>query len=35
MPVLTVDDSTELQQDLNNFQIWCMNNGLDININKC
>lgn len=33
--VLSIDDCTKLQHDLNNFQIWCMNNGLNININKC
>jgi len=35
MPVLTVVDCTKIQQDLNQFQLWCKNNGLNININKC
>jgi len=35
MPVLTVVDCTKLQQDLDQFQLWCMNKSLNINMNKC
>jgi len=34
-PVLTVDDCTKLQHDLNQFQLWCMDHGLNINVGKC
>lgn len=33
MPI--IDDCIKLQKDLNQFKIWCLNYGLNINIYKC
>lgn len=31
----TPEDTSLLQQDLNNFNDWCFNNGLSLNVDKC
>jgi ribonucleases P/MRP protein subunit RPP40 len=33
--VESVEDATCLQEDLDGFSMWCDNNGMDLNVNKC
>jgi hypothetical protein len=33
--ILTPDDCLKLQHDLDNLSLWCINNGLNLNVAKC